>query len=102
MNIALICLLFECYLFLVLLLLLKGVFATLVLLLFSHLLTSRRYLHRGFAIVLFADYSLAFLIVLTYFVVDNFLLCLFLAQQIAKIVIGKVFDCLLCLVQTVQ
>jgi len=96
------CSLFVCYLFLVLLLLLKGVLAALVFLVFSYLLTSRRYLHRGFVIVLFADYSLAFLFVYTYFVVDNFLLCLFLELQIAQIVIGKVFDCLLCLVQTVQ
>jgi len=86
----------------VLLLLLKGVSATLVLLVFSYLLTSRRYSHRRFLIGLFADNSLAFLFVYTHFAVDEFLLCLFLALQIAQIVIGKVFDCLLCLVQTVQ
>jgi len=73
-----------CYLFLLLLVLLKGVSATLVLLVFSYWLTSRRYLHQGFVIVLFADYSLAFLFVYTHFVVDNFLPCLFLASQIAQ------------------
>jgi len=86
-----------CYLFL--LLLLKGVSATLVLLVFSYWLTSRRHLHQRFVIVLFADY-LAILFVYTRFVVDNFLPFLFLASQIAQIVVGKVFDCLLCLVRT--
>jgi len=80
----------------------QGSFSNLGIIGFSYLLTSRRYVHRGFVNVLFADYSLAFLFINTYFVVDNFLLCLFFALQIAQIVIGKVFDCLLCLVQTVQ
>ena len=71
-----------------------------MLLVFSYWLTSRRYLHQRFVIVLFADYSLAFLFLYTHFVVDNFLPCIFLASQIAQIGVGKVFDCLLCPMRT--